>query len=245
MRINDKRLEKMMQEAEIILSEKADEKISIELEKSEEIVPDDLTSVGMLDIKTIRKLEAIGVKNKSDLLNFEDISILRTTINTSSEDFRSILASVGKIIEPDDVRKPIPVEVSDQPVTSVKGIGQVTARKLNSVGILTVKQLIESNFDMMKEISTKKQYQKWVKNASSLLKIPVKIEIQEERQKTSANELLSLPGIGPKTLEKLLTLNINTKADIIEFVDQEKIRKILRMSVVHFNVFVKSIKIPK
>ncbi|MHA1237278.1 MAG: helix-hairpin-helix domain-containing protein [Candidatus Hodarchaeales archaeon] len=242
MRISDKRLEKMIQEAEIILSEEADGIISIELEKSEEIVPDDLTSVGMLGVKTIRKLEAIGVKNKSDLLNFEDISILRTTINTSSEDFRSILASVGKIIEPDDVRKPIPVEVSDQPVTSVKGIGQVTARKLNSVRILTVKQLIESNFDMMKEISTKKQYQKWDKNASSLLKIPVKIEIQSELHETTVNKLLSLPGIGPKTLEKLNALNISTKADLSQFEDQEILRKTLRMSAVRFNAFIKSIK---
>lgn len=242
MRINDKRLEKMLREAEIILSEEADRKISIELEKSEEIVPDDLKSVKGLDTKTIKKLEALGVKNKSDLLNFEDISILRITIDTSGKEFGSILASVGKIIDPDEVVKPIPIKVANQSVTSVKGIGQVTAKKLNSVGILTVQHLIESNFEEMKEVATEKQFEKWINNASDLLEKPDKIKLQSERQKTTDIDLLSLPGIGPKTLEKLSSVNIHTKSDLIEFVDQEKLRKILRMSVTRFNAFMKSMK---
>jgi len=241
MRINDKRLENMMKEAEIILSQEADLKVSIELEESDEIVPDDLKSVEGLDAESIKKLRVLGVKTKSDLLNFEEISILRTTINTSREEFRSILASIGRIIEPDDVRKPIFVEIPNQPVISVKGIGQVTSRKLNSVGISTVQQLYESNFEVLRSLATKNQYEKWVKNASGLLKKPIKTKIQDERQETSVNELLSLPGIGPKTLEKLRALNISTKAELIEFADQERLRKILRMSVVRFNAFIKSI----
>jgi predicted flap endonuclease-1-like 5' DNA nuclease len=241
MRVNDNRLEKMLQEAEIILGEEADRRVSLELEESEEIVPDDLKSVKGLDTKTIKKLKSFGIKNKSDLLNFEDISILRTTINTSSEEFRSILASVGKIVEPDEVRKPISVEVPNQPVTSVKGIGKVAAIKLKSVGILTVQHLIESDFEVVREVVTEKQYEKWVINASSLLGKPVETKFQDKPPKTSSNELFSLPGIGPKTLEKLNSLNINTKTNLIEFEDQEKLRKILRMSEVRFAIFMKSI----
>ncbi len=242
MRINDKRLEKMLIEAEIILSEEADRKISIELEKSEEIVPDDLTNIKGLDTETIEKLRVIGVKNKSDLLNFEDIPLLETTVNVSREVFRSMLASVGKILEPDDVRKPIPVEVSNQSVMSVKGIGKVTAKKLNSVGVLTVQHLIESNFEVVKEVANIKQYKKWVKNASNLFEKPDKIKIVRKLQKPLVNDLLSLPGIGPKTSEKLNALNINTRDDLIEFEDQKHLRKILRMSAVRFDVFMKSMK---
>jgi len=242
MRVNDKRLEKMLEDAEIILSEEADRKVSIELVQEGEVVPDDLKSVKGLNIKTIKKLEALGIKNKSDLLNFEDISVLRTTVETTSVEFRSILASVGKIIEPDDVRKPVPIEVPNQSVTLVKGIGKVATKKLNSVGIITVQDLFESDFDVVKEVVTKKQYEKWMINASILLKKPVKIKLQKELQETSANDLLSLPGIGPKTLEKLNALNINTRDNLVEFVEQEKLRKILRMSDARFNLFIKSVK---
>ena len=242
MRVNDKRLEKMLEDAEIILSEEADRKVSIELVQEGEVVPDDLKSVKGLNIKSIKKLEALGIKNKSDLLNFEDISVLRTTVETTSVEFRSILASVGKIIEPDDVRKHVPVEVPNQSVTLVKGIGKVATKKLNSVGIITVQDLFESDFHVVKEVVTKKQYEKWMINASILLKKPVKIKFQKELQETSANDLLSLPGIGPKTLEKLNALNINTRDNLVEFVDQEKLRKILRMSDARFNSFIKSVK---
>jgi predicted flap endonuclease-1-like 5' DNA nuclease len=242
MRISDKRLEKMLEDAEIILSEEADRKVSIELVQDGEVVPDDLKSVKGLNNKIIKKFEALGIKNKSDLLNFEDISVLRTAIETTSVEFRSILASVGKIIEPDDVRKRIPVEVPNQSVTLVKGIGKVTTKKLNSVGIITVQDLFESDFDVMKGVITRNQYEKWMINASILLKKPVKIKLQKKPQETIANELLSLPGIGPKTLEKLNSLNINTRVNLVEFEDQEKLRKILRMSDARYDSFIKSVK---
>jgi predicted flap endonuclease-1-like 5' DNA nuclease len=245
MRVSDTRLEKMLEDAEIILSEEADRKVSIELVQEVEVVPNDLKSVKGLNVQTIKKLEALGVKNKSDLLNFEDISVLRTNIQTSSEKFRSILASVGKIIEPDDVRKPVPVEIPNQPVMLIKGIGKVAERKLNSVSIITVQDFFESDFEVVKKVVTIKQYEKWMINTSILLEKPVKIKPQEKRQETATNELLLLPGIGPKTLEKLNTLNINTKENLIEFEDQEKLRKILRMSDARFNTFIKSIKTTK
>jgi predicted flap endonuclease-1-like 5' DNA nuclease len=232
----------MLEDAEIILSEEADRKVSIELVQESEVVPDELKSVKGLNNETIKKLEALGIKNKSDLLNFEDISILRSTIETNSVEFRSILASVGKIIEPDDVRKPVPVEVSNQNVTLVKGIGKVAAKKLDSVGIITVQDLFDSDFERVKNVITKNQYEKWMNNASILLKKPVKIRLQKEPQETTVNELLSLPGIGPKTLEKLNVLNIKTRKNLVEFVDQEMIRKILRMSEARFNTFIKSVK---
>ncbi|PWI48305.1 hypothetical protein CEE45_07575 [Candidatus Heimdallarchaeota archaeon B3_Heim] len=241
MRINDKRLEKMLQDAELLLSEKADEVSRIEVEKELEFVPDDLRMVKGITTSHINQLKRIGVKSKTNLLDFQDITLLKGTLRVSTTELSKMLASIGRIIEPESVRKQEPVKPLDQPVTVLKGIGKVTAGKLQSVGILTVQDLLNSSVEDLGGFATKKTYHKWKQNASHYAQFPLTDDSEVDDKSKIPDELLSLPGIGPKTVGKLHTLKIFTLLDLIVFEESERLRKVLRMSESRFTAFMEKL----
>ncbi len=82
---------------------------------------------------------------------------------------------------------------------------------------------------------------KWIQNAAEFTGTSVPIEPSEEVMEEKSNELLEIKGIGQKTVEKLASLQLFTKKDLLVFSDQEHLRKILRMSSTRFDSFVKSL----
>jgi predicted flap endonuclease-1-like 5' DNA nuclease len=246
MKVSDQRLTKILQDAEIILSEEADQISRVEVEKLEEFVPDDLTTVYGINTKLIKKLASIGINSKTDLLDYEDLVKLRKTLKVSHDEMKKILASVGRIIEPEKVRKPISLEPREENVTKVKGIGVVTARKLSTVDIVTVGDLLESKFSTVEKVTTEKTYMKWMQSAADFADVSVEITPSIDVLKEEIiNELLEIRGIGPKTVEKLNSLGITTKKQLVDFEDQEKVRKALRMSLNRFRSFIKSLIVDK
>jgi predicted flap endonuclease-1-like 5' DNA nuclease len=241
MRISDTRVMKMLQEAEIILSEEADEVTRIETEKLEDYIPDDLSTVYGIDQKSIKILASIGIKSKTELLNYEDITLVRKKLRISDEKMRKIFSSVGRIIEPEKVRKPISLAPLEEDVTKVKGIGVVTARKLNSVGIKTIQKLLDSKYEDVQNLTTFKTYSKWINNAAAFTDTSVSIEPPEVVEEEVSHELLGIKGIGKKTIEKLSRIEVFTKNDLILYSDQEQLRKILRMSSTRFDLFLKTL----
>ncbi|MHA2388198.1 MAG: helix-hairpin-helix domain-containing protein [Candidatus Hodarchaeales archaeon] len=241
MRISDKRLEKMLQDAELLLSEKAEEIGRLDIEPDEEIVPDDLRMVKGLTNNYIKHLANLGVRSKTELLDFSDIELLKKSLDISTNELGEILASIGRIIEPESVRKPELVKPLDQPVIVIKGIGKVTAEKLKSMGIITVENLLNSSFEMLSNITSEKTYQKWMRNASHYVGVPLNEDSEVQFVVESPSELLALPGIGLKTVEKLNVLNIFTLNDLISFEEPESLRKVLRMSESRFTAFIKKI----
>ena len=241
MRINDKRLEKMLQDAELLLSEKAEEISRVDIERDEEFVPDDLSMIQGITSTHIKRLKKIGVKSKTDLLDFQDIDLLKKTLNVSRPVLSEILAPIGRIIEPESVRKPELVKPLDQPVITIKGIGKVTAGKLQAVGINTVQSLLNSSFEDLGGITSKNTYRKWLQNASQHTGVPLPDDSEPETVTETSNDLQSLPGIGPKTLEKLHVLKIFTPQDLITFKNHTDLRKVLRMSELRFATFIDKI----
>ncbi|MHA1978024.1 MAG: helix-hairpin-helix domain-containing protein [Candidatus Hodarchaeales archaeon] len=241
MRISDKRLEKMLQDAKLLLSEKAEEIGRIDIEEDIEIIPDDLRMIKGITSTHIKRLNKIGIRSKTDLLDFQDINLLKKTFNVSTPDLSTILAPIGRIIEPESVRKPEIVKPLDQPVIVLKGIGKVTAGKLQSVGIITVQNLLDSSLEEVLGITSKNRYRKWMQTASQYTGVPLSDDSELEAVVASPNDLLSLPGIGSKTLEKLHALNIATLKDLITFEDTSRLRKALRMSESRFTSFISKI----
>jgi predicted flap endonuclease-1-like 5' DNA nuclease len=241
MRISDTRVEKMLNDAQILLSEKADLLARSEIELTEEFVPDDLSTVDGISKSALLRLKKIGIKSKTDLLDFPDLDLLRTTCKVTKSQFKSIMASIGRILEPEKVKKPVKLSPYDELVIEVKGIGSVTMKKLNSVGVITVKDLLNSSYSVVKPVTTIKTYNKWIKNASLYVgveKPEVEIDVDEG---TSSVTLISLPGIGMKTLSKLNNNNIHTIEDLKTYSDKNGLRKILRMSELRFTKFMNSL----
>ena len=242
MRISDTRIEKMLNDAEIILSEKADLLARSELERTDEYVPDDLSSIDGISKDAISKLEKIGIQSKTDLLDYKDLDLLKTTLKVTKNQFKLIMTSVGRILEPERVKKPVKLSPHDELVIKVKGIGVVTSKKLNSVGVITVGDLINSSFSGVKTVTTYKTYQKWIKNASLYAGIE-KPDIKQEKEKeTSSDALIALPGIGVKTQSKLNSIEIYTIEDLKVYSDKDGLRKILRMSESRFIKFMDSLE---
>jgi nucleotidyltransferase/DNA polymerase involved in DNA repair len=94
---------------------------------------------------------------------------------------------------------------------------------------------------MLSNITSEKTYQKWMRNASHYVGVPLTEDSEVQFVVESPSELLALPGIGLKTVEKLNVLNIFTLNDLISFEEPEILRKVLRMSESRFTAFIKKI----
>ena len=215
MRVTDSRLFRMLQDAEILLSQEA-EVDALPPDEKIEIVPDDLLSIDGIGSKTVEKLVKLGIKSKSDLMDYDDLETLRKTLRISRGRLGTMLASVGRILAPADVIEPKPVDPLTQAVTSVKGIGVKTAQRLGQRGIMSVQDLLDSSFSALKGVASETSYNKWKHNAAILVGRKPDVSIAPAKVPKKVEDLTSIPGVGPKTAQRLNAAGVLTIADLIQ-----------------------------
>jgi len=244
---SEKKLETMVHNAEKTLSYPSDQIISISKKE-------DLLNIKGIGPKSIERLNSIGIKTKSDLFEYKDFITLKKTLKMSENRISEIFSGIGLIEADIEIKKPVKKSGNLQDsVNELKGIGKITTQKLNKIGIQTLKDLSESTYEQVKEVTSKSTYLKWMKAISTHLQPQDKIKpvIKQKRvekakkiykSKFEDNELLLIPGIGNKTFEKLLKLGINSKKTLVNFSDPEKVRKVMRMSLERFNKLIVTLK---
>ncbi|MFW9777574.1 MAG: helix-hairpin-helix domain-containing protein [Candidatus Heimdallarchaeota archaeon] len=211
------------------------------------------------------RLSQLKIISVSDLWNFRDRLTLAQTMRVSDRKLDSIMHNANLILEQEsgsDVYRqtkgvkieqmspPKPGDALSMPVTKIKGIGQVTARKLSIIGIVTIEDFLNSSYADMDSITTKKTFLKWMNNASLLETGPPSAKAQplkptKGRVTTDleGGQLSNLRGIGQKTEHKLNLLGIYTVKDITTYENREELRKVLRMSQLRFQTFLESLKL--
>lgn len=229
MRVSDSRLSAMMQDTEILLSQEAERSAIPVKEEQIEVIPDDLLGIEGIGKTSVDRLFKIGITSKSDLLDYDDLIILRKTLRMSKSRLERILASIGRIIAPVEAIKPKIVDPMIQSVINVKGIGAKTAEKLNKNGIITVKGLLESNFAEMSGIP-KNSYLKWMKNASIFAGKEPDLEILKDQKIIKTKELTSIPGIGKKTQEKLNIAGVTSISDLVNYSNIDYLASMTKIS---------------
>ncbi|MHA2175290.1 MAG: helix-hairpin-helix domain-containing protein [Candidatus Hodarchaeales archaeon] len=241
MRISDTRVEKMLNDAEIILSERMEMERRSEIDLVNEFFPNDLSTVDGIGAKEISRLKKVGIESKTDLLDFTDLNLIKNALKVNKTQFKSIMSSIGRILEPEEVKKPLKLSPYDELVIEVKGIGPVTAKKLGSVGVITVRNLIDSSYSDVQSVTTINSYKKWIKNASLYVGVEKQDIIIDIDEHPSSESLIDLPGVGVKTVSKLNNIDIHSIEDLKSYTDHERLRKILRMSEARFTKFMKSL----
>ncbi len=230
MRITDSRLTHMLQDAEIMLIQEAEKKEAIYIgEEPAEIIPDDLSSIRGIGKTSVTRLATIGIKSKSDLLNFKDIETLRKTLRMSQTNLEKILASIGRIIVPVKVTLTKPIDPLIQPVINVKGIGIKTAEKLSMNGIMTIQDLLNSDYIKLKGIP-KTSYLQWKKNAATQTGHPLDEKLPITQKQVILSELTSIQGIGVKTAEKLNKVGITTIIELSNHPDLDELAEKTKLS---------------
>ncbi len=227
MRVTDKKLDQMLENANNLLKQEIIEPI---VSKKIIVETESLLSLPGIGPKSVEKLAKLGIYTRSDIVVFEDLNAIRKTLRMSTIRFNKILRLIGRVPVIDKVKiSPDPLTHS---VINIRGIGVKIVEKLSSKNIETVKDLLNSSFSALKDITSEKTYQKWIKSAESY----ITKDDREKRaiKKTFDNELLQIPGIGPKSVEKLEKIGITTKIDLLNYEDFELVRKTLRMSLVRF-----------
>ncbi|MFX0182621.1 MAG: helix-hairpin-helix domain-containing protein [Candidatus Hodarchaeota archaeon] len=234
MRVSDTKLEKMLNEAELLIKQEVS-KPSVSPDRIVTVGPPlgvDLLELPGIGIKSVEKLAKLGIKSRSDLIDYEDVETLRKTLRMSQTRLTKLFSSIGRTIPILEKIELKPKDPFKQPVISIKGIGAKTADKLKLRGILTVKDLLDSSFSSLKTVTGEKTYLKWKQNAeiftgqkSELVTSPFEPTI------TSIDDLIRIPGIGPRSVAKLANLGVKSVFDLINFEDVEKLRKTLRMSL--------------
>jgi nucleotidyltransferase/DNA polymerase involved in DNA repair len=226
MRVTDKKLDQMFEYADNLLKQEiklpvVSKKIIVETDSSE------LLAIPGIGPKSVEKLAKLGIYTKNDFSEYKDLDIVRKTLRMSVIRFNKLLSIIGR--EPIIDKFEISPDLLIHPVISIKGIGIKTAEKLSSKGIKTVNDLLNSSFSALEDITSEITYQKWIKSVKSYT---VKDEkVKRVIKKITENELLQIPGIGPKSVDKLRKLGIKTQEDLLDYEDLEKLRKTLRMSI--------------
>ncbi|NHJ01308.1 MAG: hypothetical protein EAX86_04155 [Candidatus Heimdallarchaeota archaeon] len=242
MRITDKKLASMLQEAELILGEST-EKVYIKEEVEEGVIPDDILSVKGIGPKSAERLASIGILTKSDLLDFENVEELRQTLKVSTEKLSDILASIGRILKPIEVKPISDMDPLSQPITIIHGIGAKSAEKLAKIGIFTVNDLINSSDMDLKGVITHSQYSKLKTNATILLRREASQELISTK-KISKNEkdLRHIKGIGVKTAERLNNAGIKSITDLAGISDIDDIAKLSGLALSKIRNWIKIAK---
>ncbi|MFX0085928.1 MAG: helix-hairpin-helix domain-containing protein, partial [Candidatus Hodarchaeota archaeon] len=230
MRVTDSRLIHMLQDAEIMLIQEAEKKTVIYPgEELAEITTDDLLSIHGIGQTSVDRLAKIGIRSKSDLLDYKDLETLRKTLRMSQTRLEKTLASIGRIIVPAKVTVTKPIDPLIQSVTNVKGIGIKTAEKLSMNGIITIQDLINSDYSKLRGIP-KTSYLRWKKNAATQIGQPLDEKLPIVQKKVKLSELSSIQGIGVKTAEKLNRAGISTIIELSNHPDLNELAKKTKLS---------------
>ncbi|MFX0209234.1 MAG: helix-hairpin-helix domain-containing protein [Candidatus Hodarchaeota archaeon] len=234
MRVSDNRLEKMLNEAELLVKQEISRpRVSPDLTVSVGPVSrSDLLDLPGIGIKSVEKLAKLGINTRSDLIDYQDVETLRKTLRMSQTRLVKFFSLIGRTISIPEISEIKPKDPFNQPVINVRGIGAKTEDILKSKGIITVKELLDSSYSSFKGITGEKTYIKWIQNAK--IYTGQKIELKKLHIKpdtTSTDALLGVPGIGPRSVEKLSKLGIMSISDLVNFTDLETLRKTLRMSL--------------
>jgi predicted flap endonuclease-1-like 5' DNA nuclease len=213
MRISDTKLHHMLQDAKFLVSKEIERPLASEEDTS---LPEDLLSIKGIGPKSIDRLAKIGIFSRNDLANFEDLEPLRKTLRMSMSRLINVLESIGKTAEFPEVIEPEVLDPLLHRVTSIKGIGAKTAQKLNQRGILTVQDLLNSSYELFKDSTSEKTYNKWKRNAAIFAGQEIEIISPLPKVPTEQLSLTSITGIGVKTAQQLNSAGIMTLKDFIK-----------------------------
>lgn len=127
--------------------------------------------------------------------------------------------------------------VSKTPVTAIKGIGRTYADRLVKIQVYSITEFWHYP-DRVALAETMRvsdsRLSKMLQNAGELLNQEVEGVLStplEEEVTIERKDLLSIKGIGPKSVEKLEKLGIHSKTDLYDYDDLENLRKTLRISM--------------
>ncbi|MFW9904990.1 MAG: helix-hairpin-helix domain-containing protein [Candidatus Thorarchaeota archaeon] len=226
MRISDTKLRNMLQDAKFLLSKEIESPLTFAKATS---TPEDLLSIRGIGPKSIERLTKLGILSRADLVNFEDLEVLRKTLRMSMSRLINVLESIGKTADFPEVIEPEVLDPLLHRVTSIKGIGAKTAQKLKQRGILTVQDLLNTSFELFKDSTTEKTYNKWKRNAAVFTGQEFEDLFSSPRIQTEEASLTSIKGIGVKIAQQLNSVGIMSLKDLV-IADLEDLTEKLRIS---------------
>lgn len=151
-------------------------------------------------------------------------------------------------ITPASYVTPIPEErilISKTPVAAIKGLGKTYAARLVKIQVYSISEFLNypdrvSLAEVMRISDTKLHHM--LQDAEFLISKEVEPPFPPDEDVTIIpDDLLSIRGIGPKSVEKLAKLGISSRLDLVNFDDLEGLRKTLRMSMARLTKVLASI----
>ncbi|MHA2407920.1 MAG: helix-hairpin-helix domain-containing protein [Candidatus Ranarchaeia archaeon] len=127
-----------------------------------------------------------------------------------------------------------PIYASKTSVTAIKGIGKTYANRLVKIQVYSISEFLIypdriSLAEVMRISDTKLHHM--LQDAKFLISKEVERPITPDEDIPIPEDLLSISGIGPKSIERLAKLGISSRLDLVNFDDLETLRKTLRMSI--------------
>jgi len=138
------------------------------------------------------------------------------------------------------------ISTSETSVTAIKGIGKTYANRLVKLQIYSISEFLSypdrvSLAEVMRISDTKLHHM--LQDAKFLIKKEEEVPLVPE-ETTIPQDLLSISGIGPKSIDRLAKLGISSRSDLVSFDDLETLRKTLRMSMPRLTRVLESIGKP-
>ncbi|UCG90597.1 MAG: hypothetical protein JSU57_02380 [Candidatus Heimdallarchaeota archaeon] len=137
------------------------------------------------------------------------------------------------------------VLISKTSVTAIKGLGKTYAARLVKIQVHSISEFLEypdrvSLAEVMRISDNKLHHM--LQDAEFLISKEVERPFTPDEDVTIIpDDLLSINGIGPKSVERLAKLGISSRSDLIKFDDLESLRKTLRMSMARLTKVLDSI----
>ena len=138
------------------------------------------------------------------------------------------------------------ISTSGTSVTAVRGIGKTYANRLVKLQIFSISEFLSypdrvSLAEVMRISDMKLHHM--LQDAKFLLKKEAEVPLAPE-EPIIPQDLLSISGIGPKSIDRLAKLGISSRSDLVKFDDLETLRKTLRMSMPRLTRVLESIGKP-
>ncbi|MFX1516223.1 MAG: helix-hairpin-helix domain-containing protein [Promethearchaeota archaeon] len=136
--------------------------------------------------------------------------------------------------------------ISETSITAIKGIGKTYANRLIKLQVYTISEFLGysdrvSLAEVMRISDTKLHHM--LQDAKFLIKKEEERPITPE-EISIPQDLLSISGIGPKSIDRLAKLGISSRSDLESYDDLETLRKTLRMSMPRLTKVLESIGKP-